>query len=348
MSVEGLVRAAGAAIGLARDSFGADAPGEVALPATAPAVPNGRAPGTGRAVEAFDAESGQLNGHAAALSEQDGSAHAQLADAVAAATSGRARVNSIIGAATADVDALAQATTTPHGQRALVTALTRRLQETQRALQDGHADAATRAAGSHVTAADYHAVAQYSPSGAAAATLPASGTSSIGAMPLTSLGSLGSLMGSLPEVIGAGPAARRMDQNGTAVTGGNAVDTVISRALSQHGTPYSWGGGGKTGPGRGDDGKVGFDCSSLMQYAFAGAGVELPRTTYEQIGLGRQVSPGDIRAGDLIFSNFDGRGPGHVQLAISPSHVVEAPDRNGSVQVSAVPAGRIVVRRILS
>jgi peptidoglycan DL-endopeptidase CwlO len=345
MSLEGFVRAAGAAMGLARDSFGTGAAGEAAPAASAPAVPGGPAPGTGRALEAFDAESGQLNRHAVALGEQDGSAHAQLADALTAATSGRTRMNGIIGAAAADVDALAPATTTPQGQRALVRALTARLQDTHRALQDGYADATTRAAGSHTTAADYHAVAQMSPNGAASA-LPPQGTST-GAMPLAGLGSLPSLMGSQPGELGGGSASQRRATDAATAIDGNAVDTVVSRALSQHGTPYSWGGGSKTGPGRGDDGKVGFDCSSLMQYAFAGAGVDLPRTTYGQIGLGRQVPPGDIQAGDLIFSNFDSRGPGHVQLAISPSHVVEAPDRNMSVRVSAIPAGHIVVKRIL-
>jgi peptidoglycan DL-endopeptidase CwlO len=67
--------------------------------------------------------------------------------------------------------------------------------------------------------------------------------------------------------------------------------------------------------------------------------------------LGQAVSPGGIRAGDLIFSNFgEGgvAGPGHVQLAISPTHVVEAPHTGASVQVSPVPSGHVVVRRILS
>jgi cell wall-associated NlpC family hydrolase len=157
-------------------------------------------------------------------------------------------------------------------------------------------------------------------------------------------------MGSQPGQLDGGSASQPAGANGAAAPGGNAVETVVSRALSQHGTPYSWGGGGKSGPGRGDDGKVGFDCSSLMQYAFAGAGVDLPRTTYEQTGLGHAVSRSDIQPGDLIFSNFGEGGvpgPGHVQLAISPTHVVEAPHSNSNVQVSAVPAGHIVVKRIL-
>ena len=111
--------------------------------------------------------------------------------------------------------------------------------------------------------------------------------------------------------------------------------------------PYSWAGGGKNGPTPGDDGDVGFDCSSLVQYAYAGAGVDLPRTTYDQIQLGQAVPRHAIQAGDLVFSNFSGRGPEHVQMAISNTQVVEAPSRNGHVQISAMPAGRIVAKRIL-
>jgi len=348
MSLDGFVRAVGAAMGAARDSFAADTAGEIAPPVGAPTVPGGPALSTGRAIEAFDTESSRLNTHAVALGEQDGGAHAQLADAVAAAAAGRTRMNEIIGAATADVHTLALATTTPQGRQALVTALTQRLQETQQALQTGQADATTHAASSHATTANYQAVAPISPNGTAAA-LPTS-AASMGAMPMAGLGSLGSLMGLQPGAAGGSSEGQRTGPSAAAASDGNAVQAVVSRALSQHGTPYSWGGGGKNGPGRGDDGKVGFDCSSLMQYAFAGSGVDLPRSTYEQVGLGRQVAPGDIQAGDLIFSEFGeggNPGPGHVQLAISPTHVVEAPHTGANVQVSAVPTGHIAVRRIL-
>ena len=343
MTLEGFVRAAGAAMGLARDSFGTGAAGEVGPAADAPPMPGGSAPGSGRAVEASNTESAQLTAHAAALSDRNDSAHAQLAAALAAARSGRARMDGIIDGATADVHALAPASLTPRGRRALVTALTQRLQDTQRALQDGQAGASTHAASSHAAAADYRAVAPLSPAAASAA--PPPGTS-MGAMPLAGLGSLPGMLGAEPGEPGGRSQGQRT-ATGAATPDGSTVDAVVSRALSQHGTPYSWGGGGKTGPGRGDDGRVGFDCSSLMQYAFAGTGMDLPRTTLEQIGLGRQVRPGDIQAGDLIFSNFDGRGPGHVQLAISSTHVVEAPHTGDDVRVSAVPAGHIVVKRIL-
>lgn len=348
MSLEGFVRAAGAAMGLARDAFSTGTAGEVAAAAGAPALPGVSAPGAGQAIEAFTNESSLLGTHAVAVGEQDSSGQAQLVRAVTAAASGRERMNGVIAGATADVQALAPAAHTPQGQQALVTALTKRLQETQQVLQDGSAEAGTHAASSNATAAAYQAVVPSAASGAASA-LPAQATS-MAAMPLAGLGSLGSAMG--PQL---GGLASNSGSQGTGTSGaganGSAIDAVLSRALSQHGTPYSWGGGGKTGPGRGDDGRVGFDCSSLMQYAFAGAGVDLPRTTYAQIGLGHAVSPADIRPGDLIFSQFGEGGvpgPGHVQLALGNGHVVEAPHTGSSVRVSAMPAGHVVVRRILA
>jgi cell wall-associated NlpC family hydrolase len=84
-----------------------------------------------------------------------------------------------------------------------------------------------------------------------------------------------------------------------------------------------------------------------MQCAYASAGIELPRTTYDQIKLGYPVPRYAVSAGDLIFSNFSARGPEHVQLAISPTRVVEAPNPGGYVQISAVPASRIVVKRLV-
>jgi cell wall-associated NlpC family hydrolase len=348
MTMEGFVRAAGAAMGAARDTFGMGTVGEGAPGATVPVAPGGSALGAGQAVAAANAASGQLNTRAAALTERNSAAQTQLSDALAAANAGRARMDGVIGGATADVTALAPASRTPYGQRALVAALARRLQHTQQALQDGQADATTHASAAHTTAEAYHSL---YPSGGPASASPASASGTpAGAMPLSGLSGLPGVMGAAPTGSGGQWAGQREGANAADSTDSNAVEAVIARALSQHGTPYSWGGGGKHGPGPGDDGRVGFDCSSLMQYAFAGAGVDLPRTTYDQIGLGRPVAPGGIQRGDLIFSQFgEGgiTGPGHVQLAISPTHVVEAPHTGTDVQVSAMPTGHVVVRRIL-
>lgn len=350
----------GALMGIARDSFGSGGPegGAVAVLSGTLAGPES---GMGAAVSAFDTESGVVGEHVATLGEHDRAAGHDLLDAVAASAAGRGRVDAVIGSARIDVDALGPLTDTPEGRRALVDALTRRLDETRGVLDDGAADAATRAAAASVSAAGYDGLGRFPAGGPVQApmgvpalpTLPASSPVPLaGVAPalssLAQLVSYGNFPQSRNPVDPALPDVRRVSGSESGFSGNGAVDSVLRRALAQRGLPYSYGGGSASGPSRGDDGDVGFDCSSLMQYAYAGAGVDLPRTTYDQINLGQQVPRHAIRAGDLIFSNFDSRGPGHVQLAISPTHTVEAPSRDGHVQISAVPVGRIVVKRILS
>ncbi|MCC5582368.1 C40 family peptidase, partial [Microtetraspora sp. AC03309] len=88
-------------------------------------------------------------------------------------------------------------------------------------------------------------------------------------------------LGLAPTSSGAGAPLLR----GNRVYGRQAVEYVIRRAGSQIGVPYSWGGGSLTGPSRGVDsgaGTVGFDCSGLTRYAFAGVGLLLPRYSGDQ------------------------------------------------------------------
>ncbi|MBV8930391.1 MAG: C40 family peptidase [Mycobacteriaceae bacterium] len=110
-------------------------------------------------------------------------------------------------------------------------------------------------------------------------------------------------------------------------------------ALSRRGSPYVWGAKGPTS----------FDCSGLTQWSWAQAGVRLGGDTYSQINEGTPVAPDDVRPGDLIFptSAFgeDGQsGPGHVQLAISPTEVVHAPQSGDVVRVAPMPSS-FVARR---
>ncbi len=70
------------------------------------------------------------------------------------------------------------------------------------------------------------------------------------------------------------------------------VVAALSFAARQLGTPYLWGG---TGVG-------GFDCSGLVQAAFAHAGVVLPRVAQDQFDAGPVVPPGSpAEPGDLVF-----------------------------------------------
>ncbi|OKH62157.1 hypothetical protein EB73_28365 [Mycobacterium sp. SWH-M3] len=174
------MRASGAVMGLARESFGAGGgPGGVSL-LDAPLAPQGSASGSGAAAQGFSQESDAVGRDAQALADQDVAANAQLTDALGAAGVGRARMDSVIAAAVADVEALGLSTSTPEGQRALVAAIRRHLEDTKSTLQGADADATTRAAGADTSAAGYSSVG--ATDRGAAATVPASASSP--AMPM--------------------------------------------------------------------------------------------------------------------------------------------------------------------
>lgn len=99
----------------------------------------------------------------------------------------------------------------------------------------------------------------------------------------------------------------------TADAAGNpqAINTVVARALSQRGVPFLYGGGNVAGPTRGtglNANTVGFDASGLIQYAFAGAGLKMPRTSGQQCSVGHKVTTAQARPGDLMCY-----GPGGTQ-----------------------------------
>ncbi|WP_110777032.1 DUF4226 domain-containing protein [Mycolicibacterium peregrinum] len=156
MSLEGFVRASGAVMGSAREAFG---PGGAAVPARGGVgvLPGGPA-ASGAAADGFDDETRQVGAHVSALSEHDAASDADLAQAVAAAGVGRERMDSVIAAAVGDVERLGMSTNTYAGQRALVDAITRRLEESKSTLQQSHSDATTRAASADTTAAGYNGI----------------------------------------------------------------------------------------------------------------------------------------------------------------------------------------------
>ena len=85
-------------------------------------------------------------------------------------------------------------------------------------------------------------------------------------------------------------------------------------ALQQLGVRYRWGG---TSP-------KGFDCSGLVQYAYARAGITVPRTALQQQQYTHPVSTHELRTGDLVFFNIQGNTISHVGIYLSGSHFVHA------------------------
>ena len=121
------------------------------------------------------------------------------------------------------------------------------------------------------------------------------------------------------------------------VYGRQASEYVIRRAMSQMGVPYSWGGGTAAGPSRGiDDGAntVGFDCSGLILYAFAGVGIRLPHYSGSQYNVGRKIPASLMRRGDVIF--YGPGGSQHVTLYLGNGQMLEAPNTGSVVKVSPV------------
>jgi cell wall-associated NlpC family hydrolase len=124
---------------------------------------------------------------------------------------------------------------------------------------------------------------------------------------------------------------------GNRVSGSQAIEYVIRRAGTQVGVPYSWGGGSLTGPSRGIDsgsGTVGFDCSGLTRYAFAGVGVLLPRWSGDQYNAGRKVPPSQARRGDLLF--WGSGGSQHEAIYLGGGQMLEAQQTGVPVKVSPV------------
>jgi peptidoglycan DL-endopeptidase RipA len=121
------------------------------------------------------------------------------------------------------------------------------------------------------------------------------------------------------------------------VYGRQASEYVINRALSQRGVPYSWGGGNAAGASRGIDSganTVGFDCSGLILYAFAGVGIKLDHYSGSQYKSGRKIPSSQMRRGDVIF--YGPGGSQHVTLYLGDGQMVEAPYTGSVVKVSPV------------
>jgi cell wall-associated NlpC family hydrolase len=123
-----------------------------------------------------------------------------------------------------------------------------------------------------------------------------------------------------------------------------AVGIVIRRALGELGLPYVWGGGNASGPTHGVAGdpfdpgwasQIGFDCSGLMVYAFAGVGISLPHFSGYMYTAGPHVPLSAIQAGDMLFYGGSG-GIHHVTLYIGNGMMIEAPESGEVVHVTPV------------
>jgi cell wall-associated NlpC family hydrolase len=111
-----------------------------------------------------------------------------------------------------------------------------------------------------------------------------------------------------------------------AATAGQASSraaAAVAAATSVVGAPYAWGAAGPSS----------FDCSGLIQWAYAQAGVSLPRTSQEQARAGRTVPLTEALPGDIVVYRDDAS---HVGMFVGNGQVVHAPYTGASVRYESV------------
>ena len=111
-----------------------------------------------------------------------------------------------------------------------------------------------------------------------------------------------------------------------------AARKAVAVALAQLGSPYVW---GAEGPST-------FDCSGLTSFAYAAAGISIPRVSRTQFaayaGL-RPIDPLHLVAGDLVFFADNPANPGtihHVGMYIGKGLMVEAPHTGAVIRTSSI------------
>ncbi len=176
------------------------------------------------------------------------------------------------------------------------------------------------------------------------------------------------------QLVGAltAPTASCTSSVSTPAGSGKAA-LAIAAAKKEVGLPYVWGGGGTSGPsgsapsclfgfvsigsvGGGDPctpayaaqaGKPGFDCSGLMQYAYAQAGIALPRTSEAQDTYAASIGPlitnvAQLQPGDLVFFSFQPGNVDHVGMYLGNNLMIQAPETGSDVQIVPMYLGGFV------
>jgi cell wall-associated NlpC family hydrolase len=122
----------------------------------------------------------------------------------------------------------------------------------------------------------------------------------------------------------APPAGFRAQLASSLAHAGIAARRAVRFALGQLGVPYRWGG----------EGPQGFDCSGLVQAAYASAGVRLPRVAQAQFDAGPHLAAGEpLVAGDLVFFGPSPRDVEHVGIYLADGRMIDAPHTGAVVRI---------------
>ncbi|MFG2624193.1 NlpC/P60 family protein [Streptomyces sp. NPDC048473] len=101
------------------------------------------------------------------------------------------------------------------------------------------------------------------------------------------------------------------------------AEKALAFATAQIGKPYVW---GATGPSS-------YDCSGLTQAAWKAAGVDIPRTTWDQVETGIRIATADLQPGDLVFFYDD---ISHVGIYKGDGMMIHAPKPGANVREESI------------
>jgi cell wall-associated NlpC family hydrolase len=110
------------------------------------------------------------------------------------------------------------------------------------------------------------------------------------------------------------------------------VTAFLRAAVSRVGMPYVWGAAGPTA----------FDCSGLVQWSLAQAGVIMPRVAADQARTGPAVPVSQLQPGDLLFYRTDPTAPNyisHVAIYLGRGLMIQAPQPGMDVQIVPLALG---------
>jgi len=108
-----------------------------------------------------------------------------------------------------------------------------------------------------------------------------------------------------------------------------AAQIAASHARKMAGKPYRLAGASPS---------TGFDCSGLVQFSFRQAGVAVPRSTQEQRRASARVGVSNLKRGDLLFFDQEGKKNSHVGIYLGEGRFVHAPSSGKQVRTDRLDA----------
>jgi cell wall-associated NlpC family hydrolase len=131
---------------------------------------------------------------------------------------------------------------------------------------------------------------------------------------------------SLSDLTDSDPGRPADPQKLTAEVQADSVKQLKNAAYGFLGTRYRFGGNTRSG----------LDCSAFVQQVFRELEVSLPRSAREQFEVGKEVSHGDLKKGDLVFFRTYARYPSHVGIYLGGNRMIHASSRDHRVVISTL------------